>query len=172
MTPVKLNIGCGLDYRKGFINIDGSAALPRIDQVIDFTTTKLTSTYLQESVDYILCNDFLEHHFHWEAVDLLHQFFCVLKFGGKAEIRVPDCEYILKAVNEPVEKRLRWLYGGQDIQQSKMDFSRIEYPQFFCHKYGWTRDRLTKDLVLVGFNNLRFEQLNSNVVVHADKTCI
>jgi len=38
---MKLNIGCGTDYRKGFINVDGSNTLPRVDRIIDLEKESL-----------------------------------------------------------------------------------------------------------------------------------
>lgn len=32
---MKLNIGCGADYRLGFINIDASSALNKVDRIIN-----------------------------------------------------------------------------------------------------------------------------------------
>jgi len=163
---LSLNVGCGTDYREGFVNIDGSDVLPRVDQVIDFNSAKLSDHFGE--IDHILCNDFIEHFFHWEAVSLLEDFYRVLRGGGTLELRVPDSEWIINS-DKPTEWKLRQMYGGQDIYQGKMDFSREEYPQFFCHKYGWTRERIRKDLENIGFRNLRFEQVNANFVTHGRK---
>lgn len=163
---MKLNVGCGTDYKEGFINIDGSDALPRVDKVINFNDDRLVNHFGE--VDHILCNDFVEHFFHWEALELLRDFLLVLKTKGTAEIRVPDSEWIINA-DRSVEWKLRQMFGGQDTQQGKMDFSRAEYPQFFCHKYGWTRERMSKDLKGLGFTNLRFEQVGANFVTRAEK---
>lgn len=61
---ISLNIGCGNDYREGFINIDGRANLPRVDWVINLSKESLLKYFEEESVDHILANDFIEHHFH------------------------------------------------------------------------------------------------------------
>ena len=93
---MKLNVGCGRDYREGFINIDGSNTLPKIDKVIDISSESLLSHFSESEIEYILANDIIEHHFHWEAVKILKDFFVLLKKGGIAEIRVPDSEFIIK----------------------------------------------------------------------------
>lgn len=168
----KLNIGCGLDYREGFINIDGSDVLPRVDKVIDLSQEALDAYYEANSIDHILCSDFLEHHFHWEAVALLKQFFSILRPGGSVEIHIPDSEFILNS-DVSIEEKLRWLYGAQDVQRGVMDASRKKYPQFFCHKYGWTRDRIKAEMEIIGFRDLRFKQLaqskNFSFVTYAVK---
>ena len=56
---MKLNVGCGTDYREGFINIDGSSELPKVDKVVfvvdrkdlDFQTTKEFNSFSDGSVD-------------------------------------------------------------------------------------------------------------------------
>jgi predicted SAM-dependent methyltransferase len=60
---MKLNIGCGTDYREGFINIDGSSVLPRVDKVIDISSEELTSHFKSGEIKHILANDIIEHHF-------------------------------------------------------------------------------------------------------------
>ena len=46
-VPIRLNIGCGNDYREGFINIDGRADLPRVDWVINLSKESLLK-YFEE----------------------------------------------------------------------------------------------------------------------------
>ena len=169
---VKLNIGCGTDYRDGFINIDGSDTLPRIDKIIDISTESITKHFSSSSVDYILANDIVEHHYHWEAVSLLKDFYEVLKPGGICEIRVPDAEYIIKSEKFPIERKLVLLFGGQDVPQGvdqKMDESRKKFPQYFCHKYGWSMLRMNNDLSTIGFKNIYMVGADSNFITYAKK---
>jgi predicted SAM-dependent methyltransferase len=171
----RLNVGSGTDYREGFINIDGSATLPRVDRVIDFSTERLTDHFEPGSVDHILANDIIEHQFHWEAVSLLAQFFDVLRPGGTLEVRVPDCEYILGTRRLSLEQKLRALYGGQDVplgRDEAMDESRKVFPQYFCHKYGWTQERMRKELHLIGFRILGMHRRGKNFVTSAMKPTI
>lgn len=167
---LRLNVGCGFDYREGFVNIDGSDALPKIDQVIDLGKDRLSDHYEPETVDHILANDFIEHHYHWEAVGLMTEFYTLLRPGGFVEIRVPDVRYIVRSPRFTVEQKIILLYGGQDISQNKGDdVSRKLYPGFFCHKYGYTRQTLTAELYGVGFSEVRTERASTNFVAHATK---
>jgi len=79
---IKLNIGCGYDPREGFINIDGRNDLPKVDRVINLSKESLLKYFRVGTVDFILANDFIEHHFHWEAVRILKDFYSLLKPGG------------------------------------------------------------------------------------------
>ena len=169
---MKLNIGCGTDYKEGFINIDGSNSLPRVDLIIDISRVSLLDHFTENSVNYILANDIIEHHFHWEAVSLMRDFYSLLCSGGIAEIRVPDAAYLLRTFRFSVEQKLTMLFGGQDIPQgrdSDMDASRVRFPQYFAHKFGWTSSRLRHDLAAVGFEDISIRRVRTNCVALARK---
>ena len=169
---MKLNVGCGTDYRDGFINIDGSDELPKIDKRIDIATESLLDHFQKDSVSYILANDIVEHHFHWEAVRIVSEFFEILEKGGKAEIRVPDTEFIIKSWRLSTEQKIKLMYGGQDIPQGRdaeMDESRKQFPQYFCHKYGWTRKSMSSALKEIGFSQVSCERAGSNFIAFATK---
>jgi hypothetical protein len=169
---MKLNIGCGTDYREGFVNIDGSKTLPRVDKVIDISIESLTAHFNKEEFDYILAQDILEHHYHWEAVRIMSEMYGILKKGGEVEIRVPDCEYIIRNWRMPIKSKLTYLFGGQDIPQgldAEMDVSRKSYPQYFCHKFGWTRTLMTEELLRIGFVSVRCERAETNFIAYASK---
>jgi predicted SAM-dependent methyltransferase len=169
---MKLNVGCGTDYRKGFINIDGSNVLFKVDKVIDISTGSLLSHFNEGEVDYILANDIIEHHFHWQAVRIMKEFYALLKKTGQVEIRVPDAELIIKNWWLSTDKKLNILFGGQDIPQGRnpqMDESRKKFPQFFCHKYGWTMKLLKKELFDIGFSSVLCKRAGVNFITYAKK---
>lgn len=169
---MKLNVGCGTDYREGFINIDGSSLLPRVDVIINIGAQSLLDHFPCDSVDYILANDIIEHHFHWEAVALMKDFYALLKKGSRAEIRVPDASYLITTWRFSIEQKLTMLFGGQDVPQGRdtaMDESRVRFPQYFTHKYGWTASRLQRDLSAVGFSNISIRRVKTNCVAVAHK---
>lgn len=150
----KLNIGCGTDYREGYVNIDGSAELPCVDKVIDLSHEELTRYYEENSIDEIIAQDFIEHNFHWEAIKILNDFYCVLKENGILYLQLPDAEWIIKNPLIKISKKINLLYGGQDMPQGdeNQNKSRLKYPQYFCHKYGWTKKSLSIILKETGFS--------------------
>ena len=167
---MKLNIGCGTDYREGFINIDGSDTLPRVDKVIDISNVSLLSHFEKDEIEYIVANDIIEHHFHWEAVRIMKEFHLLLAKGGRLEIRVPDCEFIIRSWRFSIEKKLNLMFGGQDIPQGRdpqMDESRKQYPHFFCHKYGWTMASMKKELRAIGFSDVLCTRAGTNLIARA-----
>ncbi len=173
MNKIKLNVGCGTDYREGFINIDGSESLPKVDKVIDLSTKRLKDSFEAESINFILANDIIEHHFHWEGVQILKDFYHILRSGGSCEIRVPDCEFIISNRKLDLETKLTFLFGGQDVPQGndkEMDESRKIYPHYFSHKYGWSMDRMKRDLKDIGFVNIKTERAGTNFITLAKKS--
>jgi len=167
----KLNIGYGTDYKDGFINIDGSDVLTKVDKVIDIGRESLLEHFSPGEIDFILANDIVEHHFHWEAVRLLKDFYDLLAPGGTAEIRVPNANYIIKYWRIPIDRKITLLFGGQDIPQGNaaMDESRKKYPQFFCHKYGWTMHSMQTELNRIGFSTVICKKAGTNFVAYAIK---
>lgn len=171
-SGIKLNVGCGTDYRDGFINIDGSSALSKVDRVVQLPQERLDNALGEGIAAYILAHDVVEHVYHWEAVEMLGQFYGVLMPGGGVQIRVPDCEYILSANRWSIENKLIMLFGGQDVPRqtdSEMDASRQVRPDLFCHKYGWTMHRLHMDLNKVGFHRIASRRAGSNFITYALK---
>ena len=162
-TNVKLNVGCGSDYKDGFINIDASNSLNRVDKIIDLEKESLLKQFLPESCGFILANDIVEHLYHWQAVQLLTDFYTLLASGGSLEVRVPDTEYIIKSWSIPLRQKVFYLYGGQDIPQGgsvDMEKSREKILIFSAI----SMDGL--DLVFMMFcQTSAFSLLNSNVSV-------
>ena len=165
----KLNIGCGLDRRNGYINIDGGADLSP-DKVMKFPKDRLIEHFAPESVDEVLMQDFLEHHFRWEAEQILRDVNTVLAQGGILKIRVPDFIRIVLDFRISWEQKIMLLWGGQDIPQHKGDDSvRKEHPEFFCHKYAYTKNTLKKFLIQHGFKVTYCMREGTNIWAHCVK---
>ncbi|MBA7472752.1 hypothetical protein ES707_08084 [subsurface metagenome] len=79
----KLNLGCGKDYRSGWINVDKSS-LFKVDY--NFDLEKLWP-FQAGTIDEIYCSHILEHI--KDLVGFMNEASRVLKKGGKLEILVP-----------------------------------------------------------------------------------
>lgn len=169
--PSKLNLGCGPDVREGFINIDADPST-HPDIVANLITTPLTSLVGPESVSTVLAYDFIEHLTHFEAVSLLKQIHAVLIPNGTLYARLPDTLAILTSKTCPVHKKIELLYGGQDLpvdSDPAKNASRKAHPEFFCHKYGWTKDSFHVELTRIGFTLLHVDHSWPNFLVKAAK---
>ncbi len=83
MDGKRLNVGCGTDIKKGWVNLD-AAAVRGVDVVHDIE--QLPLPFLDEYFDEILCQDVLEHIDYPRVLKDLHR---ILKFGGTLRVRVP-----------------------------------------------------------------------------------
>jgi hypothetical protein len=169
----RLNIGCGTDKRDGFINIDGSECV-NPDIVMRIELEDLVYRFGENTVDYILANDVIEHLFHWEAVKILKEFYSLLNAGGCLEIRVPDTKRIIETDEMPIEDKIFFLYGRQDINRPggwnlEQDLSRKMHPDFFCHKFGWTKKSLSDLLIEIGFKHTEILEDGFNFICKSYK---
>lgn len=82
---VKLNLGCGRDIKKGYINVD-KLENPDVKHDLDV----YPFPFKKNSVDFILASHILEHL--KEPLDFLEESQRILKRRGKMKIRVPHVE--------------------------------------------------------------------------------
>lgn len=83
-TMIKLNLGCGDKIKRGFINID-SQKLKGVDIIHDLN--KYPYPFQEGSIDYILCDNILEHLN--DIVDPLDELWRVSKDKAEIDIIVP-----------------------------------------------------------------------------------
>lgn len=83
----KINLGCGNDIKKGWINID-SVKLNGVDYVVNLSSDKLP--FDDESIDEVLCQDVMEHV---DYIFLMREIHRILKPQAKVYIRVPHFSY-------------------------------------------------------------------------------
>lgn len=79
---MKLNLGCGFDKKKGYINCDISKEV-KPDKIIDLEKTPLP--FKDNSVDEILAYDVLEHINNF--ISLMHDLRRICKKGGLIKIK-------------------------------------------------------------------------------------
>ena len=114
--PRRINLGCGLDKREGFLNIDINASGDP-DLVCDITNLRsLPSAYFE----YAIAKDVLEHIQRLQIRNTLKEWNRILKIGGVLELQVPNVIGLLtlltkKENRSPImqEKLLQCLFGTQ-----------------------------------------------------------
>src|SRR5690349_5178775 len=91
---VKLNIGCGTDYKKGWINIDNNSDqnIEKLDLNWDL---RYPLPFPENSVDFIFNEHFMEHLTVEEGIHANKDFLRVLKKGGILRIATPDLENVV-----------------------------------------------------------------------------
>jgi predicted SAM-dependent methyltransferase len=151
---VRLNIGCGTDYKPGWINIDNNS---------DHNITKLDLNwdlrdplpFKNGSVDYVFNEHFIEHLTPDEASLIINDLMRVLKPGGVLRIAMPDLESIIRQYrkglkNDPLIKNFKmdfiktraesinmsfrwwghmWLYDWEELVRRLNEFNESKYPE-------------------------------------------
>ena len=91
---MKLNLGCGKDIRKGYINIDiYQHPGVKLDYICD-VSKKIPLK--NKSIEYVYIAHNLEHYNWLDAENVLREVKRVLKPKGKVRILVPDYEKIFR----------------------------------------------------------------------------
>lgn len=83
-NPIKLNIGCGDDNRKGYVNIDNRDL--GFNMVWDI---KDGIPFPDNSIEMIFCSHLIEHLNDEESIEFLQECLRVVKKGSIITIRVP-----------------------------------------------------------------------------------
>lgn len=141
MTQRRLNFGCGSDYREGWINVDVTdeekwSGGRRPDILIRSTDDKLPIP--DNSLDYILADNVVEHVERARVHGLLMEFHRILAPGGTLEIWVPHFTGIGVKYLEHVRGygvNSFWYFARYfDVRHKLLLFSRSP-----CAVNRWTR---------------------------------
>jgi ubiquinone/menaquinone biosynthesis C-methylase UbiE len=107
---MRLNLGCGKHYKKGFINIDAFDAT-----VADSLMSAEDLAFPSNAVDAIEACQLIEHLGYIHTVYALAEWFRVLKPGGTLLIETPDLEssmrHYLRGDHDIRRETLTWMYG-------------------------------------------------------------
>lgn len=114
---LKLNLGCGEDVKKGYINID-TRPFPGV-LVADVQELPVKDN----SVDEILALDIYEHVSHLESQKLLNHWVSKLKKRALLFVQAPCLdriiEYLLGAKDlKMIEMGIACIFGGQDYPEN------------------------------------------------------
>jgi predicted SAM-dependent methyltransferase len=85
-NPMKINVGCGMNYLDKFINIDFN---PEVKADVYCDLTKFPLPFADNSVDYILMSHTLEHIPQNKYYGFLEELYRICKPGAILDISVP-----------------------------------------------------------------------------------
>ena len=152
--PVKLHIGCGANYFKGWINIDNNSDhnIRKLDLNWDL---RMPMPFEDGSIDFIYHEHFLEHLTVEQGRSAIKDFMRTLKPGGVMRIAMPDLEMCMKEYlnpdwkNNPVLKK--W---GLGHVQTKAELLNI-YFRSWGHKWLYDSEELARRLKDAGCFNIK-----------------
>ncbi len=136
---MKLNLGCGGDHKKGYVNVDAFDKTTA-DKIMEATNLKFDDN----SIDEILMSQVIEHFGIARSLFVLSECFRVLKPNGKLVLETPDIrksfQVFLKGEREDRKYILPWIYG--------VDIPGMQ------HRFCFPDDLLTEELGKIGYSNV------------------
>lgn len=150
-SQMKLHLGCGERYLKGYLNIDFPSEEHTVqvksvaDQYADITCLR----YPKESVEEVRLHHVYEHFPRPVAIALAVAWYSWIQPGGRLHIEVPDFAQTARRVLSPWSSfrskmtAMRHLFGSQEARWA-------------IHCEGWTQQSLRLLLKEIGFGSFRF----------------
>jgi len=137
---MKLNLGCGGEHKKGYLNVDA------FNKTIADREMEATNLLFDDcSLDEILMSQVIEHLGIARSIYSLSECFRILKNKGKLIIETPDLRKSFKIyLNGEREDRkyiLPWIYG--------VDMPGMQ------HRFCFPDDLLEEELKKIGFNEIK-----------------
>ena len=143
MLRTKLNLGCGSNKIKGYINIDVDKAL-RPDLALDFAVSQLP--YKDKTMTEIVMFHTIEHIQKRRHAFIFSECARVLKTGGKFYLSYPNFWKCAQLWHDNKQ-------GAREFWE-KTIFGRQDFPSDF-HVCAMAEDELTESLLAVGFDKIR-----------------
>lgn len=150
---VMLNIGCGTDYKDGWINIDNNSDnnIEKLDLNWDL---REPLPFEGESIDYIFNEHFLEHLTIDEAQVIIKDFLRVLKKGGVLRIAMPDLrEVVENYLDKEWRKRPFIKKFGLEFIKTPAELMNINF-SWWGHKWLYDWEELERRLEEAGCTNI------------------
>ena len=172
--PLKLHIGCGGNYKEGWINIDNN---PRAKKDLRLDVLK-GITFPDNSVDFIFNEHLIEHLSYEAGLDFLKEAFRVLKPKGVIRTAFPDLDFLIDGYIKDTWREMEWVKLIKAQWYPSGCFMLNEcIRERGLHKYMYNVKELRRKLSEAGFkenniftckvNQSRFAELN-NVERRAD----
>lgn len=141
---MKLNLGCGGDHKKGYLNVDAFDDTIA-DKIMNATNLELNDNTVEE----ILMSQVIEHFGIAQSIYVLSECFRVLQRGEKLIIETPDIresfKIYLNGIREDRKNILPWIYG--------VDIPGMQ------HRFCFPEDLLDEELKKIGFTNIKKDYL-------------
>lgn len=149
---IRLNIGCGTDYKDGWINIDNNSDhnIERLDLNWDLRNSL---PFLENSIDYIFNEHFIEHLTVEEGQAAIKDFMRVLKPRGVLRMATPDLEVTVdKYLNVPLGEDPTMRTFDLDFIKTKAERINIAF-RSWGHQWLYDWEEMARRLQEAGCDN-------------------
>lgn len=151
----KLNVGCGTDYKEGWVNIDNNSDnnIEKLDLNFDMRNPL---PYKDGTVDFIFNEHFFEHLTVDEGQTAMKDLMRVLKPGGVMRIAMPDLELAVKAYTDK-----NWKGNKEFLERFGLGFVKTRAEllnmnfSWWGHKWLYDWEELERRLGEAGFTKVK-----------------
>jgi len=152
---VYVNFGCGTNYQKGWVNIDGE----NNGDVNLFFTMNTVLPFENDSVDGVFSEHFVEHIDLATGTHFFKECFRVLKKGSVLRVVCPNLDYILSKMDNVKIDRLKNMFiSVGDFNRMPEEISSAEIINWIFyghgHKFIYNLDSLSKLLYNIGYSSV------------------
>ena len=171
MSEIKLHLGCGKRYLKGYCHID-LADFPHIDYRHNVTSLPMFS---ENMADLIYASHVFEYFDRFQARDILKEWRRVLKPGGVLRLAVPDIEALIRVYEETgkIESILGPMYGRWQTSEEFTIYHRTIYDRHslasLLEQNGFTDIRPWNWQEVFTGENKGFDDFSQSYFPHMDK---
>jgi predicted SAM-dependent methyltransferase len=152
--PLKLNVGCGTDYKDGWINIDNNSDDNIVKLDLNWDLRK-PLPFPDNSVDFIFNEHFMEHLTVEEGQAALKDFKRVLKKGGVLRVAMPDLEMVVDDyLNVPIKKNKVLKAFGLEFIETRAELINMSF-RWWGHKWLYDWEELDRRLKQAGFSKIK-----------------
>ncbi len=151
---LKLNIGCGTDYKDGWVNIDNNSDnnITRIDLKWDL---RKPLPIRDNSVDFIFNEHFFEHLTPEDGIAVMKDLRRVLKPGGVLRIAMPDLAGVVNNyLNVPLSKDKVIKEFDLGFIKTRAEWINMSF-RWWGHMWLYDWEELERRLMESGFKKMK-----------------
>ncbi len=148
---IKLNLGCGNDYKEGWINID-SDQNSRADIKTDFL--QIHKLFKQNSIAYVEMIHSFGYLNLWQARKLLRVIFGLLAPSGQLCLEMPNLRKAIEKINSSNGVFSEYLEGVRPFHAFGLDHMEKE-EDYYPYAFSWSPEHLCEELKQAGFSDIK-----------------
>ena len=163
--PIRLNLGCGDDLKKEFINID---VVKDNENIVSMNIDDIKNKFQKATIDEIYAKDVIEHVGLPTAKRWIRNWSNLLKKDGTLTIVTTCLDLILEAFSKKLinEEKLNYLlFAGVYWENGKSHWDTEKTTKYDWHKVCFSKELLFKTLKENNFSIIseKYDQINNNI---------